>query len=136
MGRPINKRYLKTPTLDGNEIKVNFHNGTAVVNGWIMSQRGSKTFRCTDGTNEAICQLVDKESASLLANEMNILVKDDAGVVKRAVKISGRKVTTSTGESIKWNFSDATDDNAVEIEEAGIDETLADADEFVEPVEP
>ena len=30
MGRPINKRFFGTPTAGGNEIKVDFHNGTAV----------------------------------------------------------------------------------------------------------
>jgi len=44
MGRPINKRFFGEPTAGGNEIKVDFHNGTAVVEGSIIKQLGSKKF--------------------------------------------------------------------------------------------
>jgi len=42
MGRPLNKRLFGTPTAAGSEIKVNFHNGTAVKEGYIVKQVGSK----------------------------------------------------------------------------------------------
>ena len=119
MGRPLNKRYFGAPTTGGNEIKVQFHNGTASVNGYIVKQLGSKKFRCTDGISEKDCFLVDKAAAAIAAGEMSIVVKDDAGAVKQVTKISGRKVTLDTGTTIAWNFSDATDDGAVEMEEAG-----------------
>ena len=119
MGRPLNKRYFGAPTSGGNEIKVQFHNGTASVNGYIVKQLGSKKFRCTDGVIEKDCFLVDKAAAAIAAGEMSIVVKDDAGAVKQVTKISGRKVTLDTGTTIAWNFSDATDDGAVEMEEAG-----------------
>jgi len=118
MGRPINKRYLGEPTTDGQEIKVQFFNGTASVNGWIVKQLGSKRFRCTDGTEIADCVLVDKTSANLLAGEMSISVKDDAGVVSQITKITGRKVSTA-GSTTGWNFSDSAVDTKVEMEEAG-----------------
>ena len=134
MGRPINKRYLGEPTPGGNEIKVQFHNGTASVNGWIVKQLGSRRFRCTDGTEIEDCVLVDKDSAAIAAGEMSITVKDDTGTLKQVVKIAGRKVTTDTGESIKWNFSDSTTDEAVEMEEAGDDAVIdlggVDEDDF------
>lgn len=130
MGRPLNKRYFGEPTAGGNEIKVQFHNGTASAPGWIVKQKGSKTFLCTDGTNEAICTLVDKASASLAAGEMTITVSDDAGNAKQVTKIAGRKVTLDTGESIAWDFSNSTTDGAVEIEEAGDDDSLTNADDL------
>ena len=119
MGRPLNKRYFGEPTADGNEIKVQFHNGTASVNGYIVKQLGSKKFRCTDGISEKDCFLVDKAAAAIAAGEMSIVVKDDAGAVKQVTKISGKKVTLDTGATIAWNMTDATDDAAVEMEEAG-----------------
>lgn len=119
MGRPLNKRNFGAPTAGGNEIKVQFHNGTSTVDGWIVKQLASKEFRCSDGTNEADCYLVDVAAASLAANEMSISVKDDSGTVHRAVKIAARKITTAAGDSIKWNFSDSAADGAVEMEEAG-----------------
>ena len=136
MGRPLNKRYFGPPTAGGNEIKVQFFNGTASVNGWIVKQLGSKKFRCTDGTEVKDCFLVDKASGDILAGEMSIVVKDDAGVARQVTKIAGRKVTLDTGVSIAWNFSDATDDGAVEMEEAGDDNVIdnddlaPDADDF------
>ena len=136
MGRPLNKRFFGTPTAGGNEIKVQFHNGTGSVNGWIVKQLGSKKFRCTDGTAVKDCFLVDKSAAdgdtpaAVTAGEMTITVKDDAGALKQVTKIAGRKVTLDTGATIAWNFSDATDDGAVEIEEAGDDAAQANADDF------
>ena len=48
MGRPLNKRNFTTAaagaTAGKNEIKVSFHNGTAVVEGTIIKQKGSKKF--------------------------------------------------------------------------------------------
>jgi hypothetical protein len=130
MGRPLNKKYFGTPTDSGNEIKVQFYNGSASVNGWIVKQLGSKKFRVTDGSVTKDAVLTDKASGSLDALafngeyptnlvEMSITVKDDAGVARQVVKIAGRKVTLDTGVSIPWNFSAATDDAAVEMEEAG-----------------
>ena len=119
MGRPLNKRYFGAPTTGGNEIKVQFHNGAASVNGWIVKQLGSKKFRCTDGTETKDCTLVDELTGAIAAGEMTITVKDDAGAAKQVIKIAGRKVTLDSGESIAWNFSAAENDVAVEMEEAG-----------------
>ena len=136
MGRPLNKRYFGPPTAGGEEIKVQFYNGTGSVNGWIVKQLGSKKFRCTDGTATADCFLVDKVAGDVAADEMTITVLDDGGTARQVVKIAGRRVTLDTGATIPWNFSDATDDDAVEMEEAGVDATIdnvdgaPDADDF------
>ena len=136
MGRPLNKRYFGPPTAGGNEIKVQFHNGTGSVNGWIVKQLGSKKFRCTDGTETEDCFLVDKASGALAAGEMTITVKDDGGTARQVTKISGRKATIDTGASLAWVFDDANNDGYVEMEEAGDDATIdnddlaPDADDF------
>ena len=130
MGRPLNKRYFGEPTAAGNEIKVQFHNGTASVAGWIVKQKGSKRFVCTDGTATATCTLVDAASAALTAGQMTITVQDDTGTAAQVVKIAGRKVTLDTGASIAWDFSDSTTDGRVEIEEAGDDSALTNADDL------
>jgi len=48
MGRPLNKRLFGAEgvghTAAGNEIKVNFHNGSGVKEGYIVKQKGSKRF--------------------------------------------------------------------------------------------
>ena len=133
MGRPINKRYFGTPTDGGNEIKVQFYDGSASVNGWIVKQLGSKKFRVTDGTTTKDCFLVDKASAALGADEMTITVKDDSGTTRQVTKISGRKATIDTGASLAWVFDDANNDGYVEMEEAG-SETIINAEDGVNGV--
>ena len=119
MGRPLNKKFFGAPTAGGSEIKVQFHNGTSSVNGYIVKQLGSKKFRCTDGVTEKDCFLVDKAAGAVAAGEMSIVIKDDGGTVRQVNKIAGRKMTMDTNATIGWNFSTATDDGAAQIEEAG-----------------
>ena len=131
MGRPLNKRNFGIPTADGNEIKVRFRaTGQAEANGWIVKQLGSKKFRCTDGTNTEDCTLADKAQGTLAVADMTITVKDDGGTARQVTKISGRMVTLDSGTKIAWNFTDATDDNAVEMEEAGTADDFTGADDF------
>ena len=130
MGRPLNKKFFGAPTAGGSEIKVQFHNGTKSVNGYIVKQLGSKKFRCTDGVATTDCLLVDKAAGAIAAGEMSIVVKDDAGAVKQVTKISGKKVTLDTGATIAWNFAPAADDGAVEMEEAGDDDSFTNAADF------
>ena len=61
---------------------------------------------------------------------MTITVKDDGGTARQVTKISGRTVTLDSGAKIAWNFSNATDDGAVEMEEAGTDDSFTGADDF------
>ena len=75
MGRPINKRFFGTPTAGGNEIKVDFHNGTAVKEGYIVKQKGAKRFVCEEieTAGEFTCTLTTGKLASALsAGEMAI----------------------------------------------------------------
>ena len=131
MGRPINKKYFGPPTAGGSEIKVRFRaDGQAEANGWIVKQLGSKKFRCTDGTNTEDCTLADKASGTLAVGDMTIVVKDDGGTARQVTKIAGRKVTLDTGASIAWTFSDDNTDGAVEMEEAGTDDSFTSADDF------
>ena len=131
MGRPLNKRNFGEPTAAGNEIKVRFRaTGQAEANGWIVKQLGSKKFRCTDGTNTEDCTLADKAQGTLAVADMTITVKDDGGTARQVTKIAGRKVTLDTGASIAWNFTDAADDGAVEMEEAGTADDFTGADDF------
>ena len=117
MGRPINKRYFSADA--NNNIKVQFHNGTASVAGYIVKQRGTKTFVCSDGTVQKKCRLVDKASAAIAAGEMTITLQLDGGTVVRAVKMASRVMTANDGARYPWNFSASTSDGAARVEEAG-----------------
>ena len=137
MGRPLNKRFFANATTGpgaGDEIKVNFHDGAGVKEGFIVKKKGSKRFVCSEtGTLDTLHTCVLKTGvlpAALTEGEMSISFKMDDGETYGVSKIAGRKVTLDTGASIAWNFSDATDDNAVEMEEAGTDDSFTDADDF------
>ena len=145
MGRPLNKRLFGTPTAGGSEIKINFHNDTAVKEGYIVKQVGSKKFVCEEiGTaGEFTCTLTTaKLPAALAAGEMAISFKMDDGETYTVSKIAGRRVTLSApsatgtnkhdGASVPWGFGNYTDQAM--IEEAGDDDVAAgtDDDDFTE----
>jgi len=130
MGRPLNKKYFGANAK--NNIKVQFHNGTASVNGYIVKQLGSRRFKVREygvATTIYTCTLTD--SAVLTAGKMNISVKTDGAVVSRVSKITAHFVVVS-GVRQKWNFSTSTTDGAVEMEEAGTGTTATNvgADDF------
>ena len=142
MGRPRNKRLFGTPTAAGNEIKVNFHNGTAVKEGYIVKQKGSKKFVCEEieTAGEFTCTLkTGVLPAALSAGEMAISFKMDDGETYGVSKITGRKATLVApsatgsnaydGSSVPWNFSTSTADGAAQVEEAGDDNTLTGTDD-------
>ena len=151
MGRPLNKRFFGAegvgPTAGGNEIKVDFHNGTGVKEGYIVKQKGSKRFVCEEiGTGGLFtCTLAtSKLPATLTSGEMAISFKMDDAETYTVSKITGRKATLSAptatgtnaydGLSVPWNFSTSTSDGAAQVEEAGDDNTLVgtDDDDFTE----
>lgn len=130
MGRPLSKQQLFGAN-SSNNIKVQFHNGTESVRGYIVKQTGSKRFICadTDG-NQATCYLVDKASAALAAGEMTISLKYDDTTVQQATKITRHRVTVNydgSVQSMPWNFSTSTSDGAWQIEEAGTDTYMTSA---------
>jgi len=130
MGRPLNKKFFGVGTADGNEMKVQFHNGTASVMGYIVKQTGSKRFLCSDGTVEKTCYLVDKASADIAAGEMSISVKGDDNTVYQVIKISAKVVTLDTGARMPWTFTTDAADGAAEMEEAGDDLAGTNDDDF------
>jgi len=131
MGRPINKRHFGTPDA-GSDFKVRFRpdDTAGELNGWIVKQVGSKRFKCTDGTNTAICTLSDKNQGALANGDMSISVKDSANsdAISQVTKITGRRVTLSAGTQIPWDFTGTG--ATVEMEEAGTDASFTSADDF------
>ena len=127
MGRPLNKRLFGANA--NNNIKVQFHNGTESVPGYIVKQKGSKKFLCKDENGTAaLCRMVDKASASLAEGEMTITFKFDDATVNQATKISAHRIGISvsgTNTNSQWNFSTSTSDGYWQVEEAGTNTSLA-----------
>jgi hypothetical protein len=145
MGRPLNKRYFGEPTAGGNEIKCDFHNGTAVVEGHIVRQKGSKKFVVAEigaSDTEYACTLTTGKLTSALASgEMAITMLMDDSETYQVSKITGRRATLIApdgtgsnaydGQSVPWNFTASTSDGAAQVEEAGDDDVAGtDDDDF------
>ena len=145
MGRPINKRFFGEPTAGGNEIKVDFHNGTAVVEGSIIKQLGSKKFRVQEiGASDTEYDrflTTGKLASALTGTEMAITVKGSDNETYQVSKIAGRKATIIApdgtgsnaldGTSVAWNFDASPRSGEVQVEEAGDDDAAGtDDDDF------
>jgi hypothetical protein len=129
MGRPLSKQQLFGANANNN-IKVQFHNGTESVRGYILKQTGTKRYKCIDENgNEAVCYLVDKASADLAEGEMSVTFIYDDDTVQQAVKITRHRVSLvydAVLQSFPWNFSTSTTDGAWQIEEAGSSSAMTD----------
>jgi hypothetical protein len=134
-------------TAGANEIKVSFHNGTAVKEGTIVRQKGSKRFVCAEtgaADTEHTCVLTTgKLPAALAAGEMSIMVLGADSETYTVSKITGRKVTviapSATGSnaldglSVAWQMGSAASAGVVRMEEAGDDDVAnVDDDDFTE----
>lgn len=123
MGRPLNKRLWGANSF--NNIKVQFHNGTGSVPGYIVKQLSARRWKVRDADgNTSNCKLVAKASGNLLPGEMSITVKYDNGTASQINKI-GTHIVTVNGTWQPWTFDPSTTDGRVQIEEAGTNTSLA-----------
>tara|TARA_B100001057_G_scaffold390822_1_gene398885 strand:+ start:197 stop:658 length:462 start_codon:yes stop_codon:yes gene_type:complete len=151
MGRPLNKRLFGVagtgPTASGTEIKVNFHNGSAVKEGYIVKQLGSKKFRVEEIGTAGIfdCTLATgKLPAALASGEMSISVQGADSETYGVSKITGKKITLAKPSATGSNALDglatayvltgSASAGVARMEEAGDDNTLSgtDDDDFTE----
>ena len=151
MGRPLNKRNFTTAaagaTAGKNEIKVSFHNGTAVVEGTIIKQKGSKKFVVAEtgaADTEFTCTLkTGVLPAALTAGQMSIMVLGNDSETYTVSKITGRKVTVVApsatgsnalaGKSLAYQMGAAASAGVVRMEEAGDDDVAnVDDDDFTD----
>jgi len=146
MGRPINKRLFGAsgvgPIAGSTEIKVNFHNGTAVKEGDIVKQLGSKKFRVEEIGTAGLFDCTLKTGilpAALSATEMSITVLGADSETYGVAKITGRKITLAQpsatgsnaldGEAVQWKLTGSAASGIVRMEEAGDDNTLVGTDD-------
>ncbi|MDB4783801.1 hypothetical protein OAG45_00990 [bacterium] len=146
MGRPLNKRLFGVagtgPTAGSTEIKVNFHNGTAVKEGYIVKQLGSKKFRVEEIETAGLFDCTLKTGvlpAALTSGQMSISVQGSDSETYGVSKITGRKVTLASpsatgsnalaGTSLKYALTGSAASGLVRMEEAGDDNTLSGTDD-------
>ena len=79
MGRPLNKRYFGNTA--GNQIKITGRLlGESEGDGYILAQKGSKTYRVNIQGNIGECTLGNFTKASLLEGQMIIEGVIDSGI--------------------------------------------------------
>lgn len=108
MGRPLPGKFFGAtgdntqPTIPAR-VKIG---ANAAAEGHILRQRSNRKFKVKEGSNEGVCQLVDKAMGALGADEMNITgIVTDGGAV-RIQKITRHKATDYSGNQYTWNVED------------------------------
>lgn len=100
MGRPLEKRLLGNTADAGNQIQLSCRpTAGAAANGYIVRQKSSKRFRCTNPAGTAVLKLVVSAPAQ---GECRITLSDSAGGTYFAQKISGRTVTVTAGTGVQF----------------------------------
>jgi hypothetical protein len=117
MGRPINKRYFgATGGADAN-IPIRFHDGSnADVEGYILSQRGTNKFNCSNdaGSATAICRLVNKLEG-LAAGECSLVGITDGGDAVVLKKMFNRTAVDWNSNRYTWEAQDDSTESLIRL---------------------
>jgi hypothetical protein len=79
MGRPIKKSFFGALNQTGFQISVTADLGGGAVPAWILNQRGTRKYTCTDGTDTMVCTLISAPG-SLVAGTAVLPVTTTSGV--------------------------------------------------------
>ena len=82
----------------------------AEADGYIIRQKGSRKFLVSDGSNEGVCTVVDKNDGALAADEMTITVTLPGSGADRLERISNKFGITHSGDKVALSFTDIADD--------------------------
>lgn len=107
MGRPVNKRYFGDPD-GGTQLRVEADTGNGAVDtAYILAQKGTTTFRVTDGATVRECTLVDKAFGAIAEGEM-VIVGNVAGGVGRVTiaKLFNRTAIDFASNRYTWEVQD------------------------------
>lgn len=108
MGRPVNPRFLGA-TGDNSQptIPVRFHDGSNLIEGKILTQRGTNKFNCSnDGdTITRVCRLVNEITPNA-NNECAIVGIADGGTPKLIKKMFNRTCVDWDDNRYTWEVQD------------------------------
>ena len=112
MGRPLNKRFFGATGAADATVPVRFHDGSNLIEGYIVEQKGSNKFKCSnDGdTITRTCFLTSDGSTPNANEECQIIGIGAGGAAIAIAKITGRKAVDFDGNSYTW----ATEDDSTE----------------------
>lgn len=108
MGRPVNKKNFGATGVDAAPtIPIRFHDGTSLIEGKVVSQRGNGKFLCSNdaGNITRICRLVNKisPSAEFEASIIGIAPGSSPKIIK---KVHNRTAVDFDGNRFTWECQD------------------------------
>jgi hypothetical protein len=109
MGRPVNKRNLGATGVDATPaIPIRFHDGSNLIEGKILSQRGTNKFNCSnDGdTITRICRLTSDGSSPNADLECQIIGIAAGGNPIAIKKIFNRTAVDYNNNRYTWTAED------------------------------
>ena len=108
MGRPVNKRYFgATGGADAN-IPIRFHDGSNLIEGYILSQRGTNKFNCSNdaGTITQVSRLTNDGSEPNAAGECQLVGIAAGGNAVAIKKLFNRTAVDYSGNRYTWEAQD------------------------------
>lgn len=116
MGRPINKRWFGatglgtgTGLVTGNNLPIRFKSNGTVYEGYILSQKGSRKFKCSNKDSSVIevCKLVQGIGADPANNgEATLVGLVNGSSPVTVMKLSNRIAVDFSGIRYSWTLSD------------------------------
>jgi len=109
MGRPVNKRNFGATGVDATPtIPIRFHDGSSLIEGKILSQRGTNKFKCSnDGDSiERVCRLTSDGSAPNANNECQLVGIGAGGEAIAIAKLFNRTAVDYNNNRYTWTAED------------------------------
>jgi hypothetical protein len=106
MGRPVNSKHFGVTGGASPNIPIRFHDGSNLIEGYIVSQRGTNKFNCSNdgGTITRICRLTSDGSAPNANNECQLIgIADNAVAIK---KLFNRTAVDYDNNRYTWETED------------------------------
>lgn len=109
MGRPINKRNFGATGVDATPtVPIRFHDGSNLIEGFILSQRGTNKFNCSNdgGTITRVCRLTSDGSAPNADLECQLIGIASGGGAVAVKKLFNRTAVDYDNNRYSWEAED------------------------------
>lgn len=109
MGRPVNKRYFGATGVDAQPtVPIRFQSGGNVIEGFIVSQRGTNKFNCSNdaGSVTEVCRLTSDGSAPNANGECQLIGIAAGGNPVAIKKLFNRTAVDYDNNRYTWEAQD------------------------------
>jgi len=109
MGRPVNSNNFGATGGSSPTVPIRFQSGGSVIEGYILSQRGTNKFNCSNdaGSVTEVCRLTDDGSAPNANGECQIIgIVDGGGDAVAVKKLFNRTAVDYDNNRYTWEAQD------------------------------